>query len=572
MKSFHSSFYLFLALLFSCGEALPPVDDSGVDNIRINQLGYFPNSENSAVITRRPEKNKLFIVDALGEQIRSEITISDSLNWNEAGQTVWAVDFTAPATPGDYRLYVPGVGYSYKFRVAEDVLESVFKASVKAFYFQRASTELPQQYAGKWARPAGHPDTMVLFHPFSGRISGQTSSPKGWYDAGDYNKYVVNGAFPTGQLLALHEDIGDPLADGSLNIPESNNGKSDYLDELKWELDWLLTMQDTDGGLFHKLTAKAFEGMTLMPHEALSQRYIVGKGTAASLNFAACMAQAYRIYKDYDGAYATNLLNMAKLAWSWAIFHPDVAYTNPPDVSTGQYGDDNFDDEFYWAASELFLSTQDAQYKEYLLTHPVNLRTKADKGWKGFMSLLGAFSQLRHPDRVPASLYNATKADVIALADSLAAVCLTNDYGQPLSKFGWGSNSDVLNAAMVMIAAQQLAPKAAYTNAIRSCADYVLGKNAVGYSFVTGYGYRSPMHIHHRQSAADEVTHPVPGLLSGGPNPAQQDKEFATYPEGLAPMQSWVDQQGSYASNEICLNWNAPLAYVLGWLNHTNKE
>jgi endoglucanase len=88
----------------------------------------------------------------------------------------------------------------------------------------------------------------------------------------------------------------------------------------------------------------------------------------------------------------------------------------------------------------------------------------------------------------------------------------------------------------------------------------------MGVGYLTGFGDKTPMFIHHRASLADGIDQPVPGLLSGGPNLSQQDSEFTTYPRYAAPMQSWADQGPSYASNEICLNWNAPLTYVLGWL------
>jgi endoglucanase len=256
---------------------------------------------------------------------------------------------------------------------------------------------------------------------------------------------------------------------------------------------------------------------------------------------------------------------LSKLAWSWATQYPAVAFTNPFDVSTGEYGDKNFDAEWYWAAAELYLSTGEKQYKEYLEQHPPR-HFSAKGSWTGYMEMLGVMSLLRNPGDVSATIYNPLKAATILLADSLTRVSAVNPYNQAISDFNWGSNSDVLNAAMSVAAAYQLEPKPEYLEMIRSSVDYVLGRNATGYSFVTGYGDRSPMYIHHRQSAADSIDQPVPGFLSGGPNSRQQDKEFATYPVGVAPMQSWVDQEGSYARNEICLNWNAPLIYVLGWL------
>lgn len=563
------SVFAALLLLTACGPSLPPLSESdGSDHIRLNQIGYYPGSRNQVVVTKAPDKKEILLVDASGEEVKQEMMFTfDSLHWELSGETVWPFYFIAPEESGTYRFYIPGVGYSHAFAIDANVLKAPFVGSVKGLYYQRASAELPESYAGKWHRPFAHPDTAVNFHPSSGITEGKMSSPKGWYDAGDLNKYVVNGSFPLGQLFALYEDIGDPIPDGQLNIPESGNGISDYLDEMRWEMDWLLTMQDEDGGLFHKLTAKNFEGM-VMPHEATSPRFVVGKGTAATLDFAAASAQGARVYANYDSVYAEQLLEQSKRAWEWAKQYPAVEYTNPYDITTGQYGDGDFSDEWYWAAAELFVTTQEATYREFLEQNPPRIRYNAGETWTGFMSMLGVFSLLRNPAIVPASIYNSVKDQTISLADSLSLFSAANAYGQAITKFEWGSNSDALNAAMVVAAAHQLQPKAEYLSMIRSTADYILGKNAVATSFLTGFGDRTPMFIHHRQSAADGIEEPVPGLLSGGPNIKQQDKEYTDYPPNVAPMQSWADQEPSYASNEICLNWNAPLSYILGWLEH----
>jgi len=140
-------------------------------------------------------------------------------------------------------------------------------------------------------------------------------------------------------------------------------------------------------------------------------------------------------------------------------------------------------------------------------------------------------------------------------------------YFQPIDDFQWGSNSDVLNTAMIMAQAYRLEPKPIYLSSIQQAVDYIFGNNATGYSYLTGHGDKTPMFIHHRQSAADGIEEPVPGLLSGGPNSGMQDAASGVvYPSNATPMKSWADQEPSYASNEICLNWNAPLTYILGFL------
>lgn len=544
--------------------------------IQLNQLGYYPDQRieftyaDTAIrmdrqgMDPRPAQ-RYFITTTAGDSTVREGSVGRPHDWT-ALAGVWAQSFsTEPLPPGGYRIYIPEKGYSHEFRVAEKVLREPFIGSLRGLYYQRASQALPAEYAGEWAREAGHPDTEVEFHPSSGR-SGRTSSPGGWYDAGDYNKYIVNGAFPMGQYLALYEDVGDPAPDGTLNIPESGNGRSDYLDEMKYELDWMLTMQDDDGGLFHKLTALNFEGMEDRPDQATSQRYIVGKSTTATLDFAAAAAQASRVYREYDADYADRLLAASRRAWEWGRANPAVAFRNPDGVTTGEYGDDNADDERAWAAAELYATTGEQEYYNDLQQNPPRLRFNAGESWTGYMANLAAYTLLRFPDRVPQEMYDDLRDGVITLADSLVMEIDSNAYHQPITVFEWGSNSDVLNAAMLIAAAHRQEPKEEYVGAMRRSMNYILGHNPNSVSYLTGYGTHSPMYIHHRPSNSDGVDAPVPGLLSGGPNVKQQDREYTTYKPGAAPMQSWADQVGSFASNEICLNWNAPFTYVAGYL------
>src|SRR5205823_2120648 len=176
--------------------------------------------------------------------------------------------------------------------------------AIKGFYYQRTAIDLPVKYAGQWARPAGHPDTRVLIHPSAAsadRPAGTViSSPKGWYDAGDYNKYIVNSGITMGTLLSLCEDFPDYIKKLNTNIPESTNNVPDVLDEVLWNLRWMLTMQDpADGGVYHKLTNASFDGM-VMPDKATKERYVVAKSITATLDFAAVMAQASRVIKPYN--------------------------------------------------------------------------------------------------------------------------------------------------------------------------------------------------------------------------------------------------------------------------------
>jgi len=534
--------------------------------IRINQIGYYPNASKKAVLVDSLNGKTFYVVDTLSKKRVFEGELSEVKQWKLSNENVRIADFSSFKEHGGYALWIPNVGFSHPFQIGKNVLDTVLKGSVKGLYYQRAGMSLKEKYAGKWHRPMGHVDDSVAFHPSSGKSLGFTASPKGWYDAGDYNKYIVNATFPLGQWLRLYEEYPQVLLDGDLNIPESGNGRSDYLDELKYELDWVLTMQDEDGGVFHKLTTKKFEGM-VMPHEAKSPRFIVGKGTASTLDFAACTAQAYRVFYEIDSSFAKQCLSASKKAYSWAQKNPKRLFTNPQDIHTGEYGDTDVADEWFWANAELFVSTKDPNYLKLQDVETFNFEFKPGESWTAFMRFLGVFSVLHGETPVDPAVRKKLENGILNVADQLVETARGLDYFQPISDFHWGSNSDVLNAAMLMAQAYQIRAEPRYLKGVQHAVDYILGANAMGVSYVTGFGDKTPMFIHHRQSAADGIAEPVPGLLSGGPNSRMQDVSNGTiYPENVPPMKAWVDQEPSYASNEICLNWNAPLTYVLGFL------
>ena len=568
LLSFLSIFYLFCA----CKTTIPFIPPTAVDYtdaIRLNQVGYYPNAPKKAVISQALAGNDFQVFDLDKKKQVFAGKLSATKDWKLAGEQVRIADFSKINKNGRYTLFVKGVGYSYPFEIKENVLNDALTASMKSFYYQRLSMPIEEKYAGKWHRKAGHSDDKLSYHPSTGK-EGTISMPGAWYDAGDFGKYVVNGSFSLGQMLFLHEQYPQLLKDGSLIIQESGNGVSDLLDELKYEMDWLLKMQDEDGGLFFKVTSKKFTGLK-MPHQVGKvPRFVIGKSTTASLDFAAVAAKFYRAYKDIDTAYANQCLVAAKKAWDWAVANPKVYFTNPEDVKTGEYGDKFLHQEFFWAAAELYVSTKDKKYLPTIENYPTDFDFKEGESWANYMGHLGAYTLLENTKDLPKT--KAIQNAILSAADKLAAFIPTNDYLQPVDDFQWGSNSDVMNAAMILAHAYRINPKPTYLSAIQETTDYIFGKNAQGLSFVTGYGTKYPLHLHHRQSVADGIEDPVPGFISGGPNFGKHDAFAIDYPENAPPMKCWVDHKKSFASNEVCLNWNAALTYVLGFLEEESEK
>ncbi|WP_439389804.1 glycoside hydrolase family 9 protein [Ideonella sp. YS5] len=549
--------------------ASSPSFAEGASAIQVNQVGFPPAAAKWAAVPAATEAAAFTVVDASTGREAYRGTLGPAKPWEPAQESFRLADFSALKLPGSYRLHVDGAADSPVFSIAADAYSALNAGALRAYYFNRASIELEPKYAGAWARPAGHSDTKVLVHASAagpGRPEGTViSSPKGWYDAGDYNKYIVNSGITVYTLLAAYEHFPDFFKRQNLNLPESGDGLPDILNEALWNLEWMLTMQDpADGGVYSKLTNKGFDGI-VMPQQATAERYVVQKTTAAALDFAAVMATASRIFSGFEAqrpGLAARMRTAALAAWAWAGQHPNVLYKQPPDIHTGGYDDQQLEDEFAWAAAELYITTRDDAFYKAI---------KADRvpavvpGWNT-VNGLAWMSLAHHRARLTAAADQRLIADRInGLAASLAAVWSSSPYrvGMQTADFNWGSNSGLLNQAVMLIQGYRLSGDRRQLDAAQSALDYVMGRNPLGTSMVTGFGIRSPQHPHHRPSEADGVDAPVPGFIVGGPNAGLNDAKDCQVPyPSKVPAKAWLDHMCSYASNEVAINWNAPLVYV----------
>ena len=533
--------------------------------ILVNQLGFKPMSEKIALL--RTKTNKFTIVDCRSGKVVFTGKPGAMKYWEFSGDSVCVADFSGLTAPGKYQVVIgKDVGVSAPFVINRNVYSDIAKASLKAFYLNRSGMEIAEQYAGKWARPAGHPDTMVLVHASAASASRPEgtviSGPGGWYDAGDYNKYVVNSAITTYTLLLFCQLYPEYCKTLDMHIPESGNGIPDVYDELLYNLRWMLTMQDpADGGVYHKLTNKAFCDF-VMPDKATDPRYVVMKSTAASLDFAATMAMASRGFAETSYPELISLgktcLAAAEKAYAWANANPALYYQNPTDISTGAYDDTLLSDEFFWAAAEIGLATGNVSMisGEDLLKQKIMVPSWDYSGMNGIISLAlskgPGFEGLR----------KSAQKQLFRYADLLVSKAQNSPYQVSLDFFKWGSNSDVANIALVKLVAANVSKNKMYYKSVQGDIDYLLGRNATGYCFVTGFGAKQVMHIHHRPSGADGIDEPCPGFLAGGPNTIVLN-DCPGITRSTFPARSYVDSQCSYSTNEIAINWNAPLFFLL---------
>ncbi|MET0393377.1 MAG: glycoside hydrolase family 9 protein [Chitinophagaceae bacterium] len=569
--------WFFFLLLSCCAGCVVAQQQKAV--VQLNQAGFYPAWPKIAIVTGEPAGDRFFIVQAASRDTVFAGLLSQARPSAYSSVTARVADFSRLQQEGDYDLLVPGAG-GVALSIRRHAYHAVATGVLKGFYYQRSDMPLDKAFAGKWSRPAGHPDTAVLIHASAAdtrRPAGTViRTPGGWYDAGDYNKYIVNSGITMGTLFSAYEDFPTYFDTLQTAIPESGDALPDILDETIYNLRWMLTMQDRDGGVYHKCTNAAFDGM-VMPGVTTLPRYVVQKGTAATLDFAAVAAQAARVIRKFEKqlpGLADSCLAAAQQAWQWALLHPDVVYDqrviNPaydPDITTGEYGDRFFHDEWLWAAAELFAATGKKGY------HTVLEQRMKDRvqlpGWSQ-VGMLGYYTLVRNEKALPAystGMVHGARDSILIRADEYLEKAKTNAFatvmGQSARDFVWGSNAVAANQGMLLLMAYRLSGKRQYLEGALSNADYLLGRNATGYCFVTGYGTRSPVHPHHRPSVADGIAEPVPGLLAGGPNPGRQDHCTYAFTE---PETAYTDDDCSYASNEIAINWNAPAVYLLNAL------
>ena len=527
----------------------------------INQVGYRPADPKEFALV--DASGNVEIQDASGKTVLT-VTPKAASNWAPSGQNVQLVDFSELKAAGTYSVKVGGNTLRQDLKVSDKIFEAVFKAAAKWFYYQRASMALESTYAGQWARAAGHTNATAELHNSTGS-SGTINTSKGWYDAGDYGRYIVNSGITTYTLLSLYEHFPDYFKSQKWNIP-ADGTLPDLLAEIKWNLDWMLTMQASDGSVYHKLTSLGFPG-DVMPAQDNSKLYVIGKSAEAAFDFAGVMAVASRVYKPFDASYASKCLDAAKKAYTWGSSNMSYHFTaNPSDVSTGAYEGSNANDEKLFAGTELAIATGDASYKQSGSSEYVSY-------W-GDLSGVATYGKATH-----ASVFSDAgdaKQKILSTADNFVSRA-QKGFGVVMSMddFVWGSNAVASNQGVWLLHAYYLTGEEKYYTAALKVLDYLLGKNPLDMSFVTGYGTKSPKMPHHRPSTSDNVEDPIPGMLVGGPQPGGEDVgsaaewKCADYRTGHAAT-AYTDQRCSYATNEVAINWNAPLVYLAGALEAIN--
>lgn len=545
------------------------VDDSNVDYsgirkyespIVINQVGYRTDAVKTAVFDEATGEKTFDVVNAdtgnvvyTGE-LSTEIYSAFSGEYNKTG------DFSAVTKPGRYYIACGELDNSYTFEISDTVYHSALDDSVRMLYLQRCGTAVTDD---TFEHKACH-DSLATIYGTNEKIDVSG----GWHDAGDYGRYVVTGAKTVADLLYAYQTAPQMFSD-HIGIPESGNGIPDVLDEARYEIEWMLKMQDkTTGGVHHKVTCAAFPGY-VMPEKETDELIVTPVSTTATADFCATMALAYEFYKEIDSDFAGKCLTAGEKAWSFLEENPNLIFKNPSDISTGEYGDSSDQDERYWAAVQMYRATGKEKY--LTAVESIGVKTGMDSANLGDYGNI-AIITMNGIDK-DSAVYTKAKSSILQSADSHLSDSEKNLFGFSVTQYyqgGWGSNMKACNQGVLMGYAYQLTGEQKYLDAANADLNYLFGCNPLGICYFTGYGTVSPEHPHHRPSI--EKKQAMKGMLVGGVHPYLEDSAAKAYCNGQPTGKCYVDNQESYSTNEITIYWNSPLTYLLAFTENENTE
>lgn len=531
------------------------VDDSNVHyeefgpyepSIMTNQVGYTPEAQKIAVFRDVTNETQFSVVNASGAVVYTGELYGRTQN-SSADEVDYLGDFSSVTEPGTYTITCGNLDASYPFTIGENVYNALMDDTVKMLYLQRCGCQVQDASFG---HPACHTARATVYG-----TNETIDVTGGWHDAGDYGRYIVPAAKTVADLLYAYE--ADPtMFSDNIGIPESGNGIPDVLDEVRFELEWMLKMQASSGGVYHKVSCATFPGY-IMPQNETGQLIVTPVSTTATADFCASMAMAYEFYKDIDDAFAQKCLDAAKKAWDFLSQNQNLIFVNPSDIVTGAYNDTTDKDERYWAAAQMYRATGDSTYASYAESNgPRNGLDWSTVGDYGNIALL----TMDGIDK-SSSLYTKALNAVKTQADIFVNVSNNSPYGVSIARFNWGSNMTIANAGVILGIMYRATEDEKYMKAALENQNYLLGKNPNGVCYVTGYGTVSPQNPHHRPSMA--VGKAMGGMLVGGVNSNLEDSAAEAYLANTPAAKCYVDHAESYSTNEITIYWNSPLTYLL---------
>jgi endoglucanase len=529
---------------------------------------------------------------------------------NISGDRVWWFDFSDVTVPGTYTIVDVEKGLrSVEFEIDDRVYRNVLKHAVRMYFYQRAGFKKTGETAGSdWSDAASHmgPGQDPQTRPWQAKgwlSKSQASQIKdlhgGWFDAGDYNKYTSWTARNVIVLLRAYDENPSAFGDDT-GIAESGNGVPDILDEVKWALDWLARMQNTDGSL---LCVQGLDQAS-PPSAATGPSYYGPATTAASLMGAVAFAYAAKIYSARSETefrrYGNDLATRAKKAWDWATANPSVLYYNNDDtkqpgsrgLASGQQEMDDAQRLFakFEAAVYLYELTGDVSYKRFVESNYTSIVASYGPTQYDTDRQEALLYYTRLPDisaQVKSAILRKFVASVTGNADQLPMVTNNEDpYRSPIKDYTWGSNqAKVLQARLYQLLAMydnDAATTARADAAAMGYLHYIHGVNPLGLVYLANMKSAGAEHsastMFHSWFAhgtrwgrvSGDMPGPPPGYLVGGPNPGFSLDKCCTAAAGTAGYRCYGAAAFSFCSNRYAPPLGQPalksyLQFNEGW-------
>jgi len=559
--------------------------------VHLDQHGYVPVDEKRVAVAVLADSFEVRCAGSGETVIAGPLTLR-RLADPASGDDVYEGDFSALAVPGLYSVHVPGVGDSPTFLVADGAYDTLYRWLLKGLYYQRCGTAISSQYGGDWTHDichAGGPSVASYdWVTTGGTPGGYRNTIGGWHDAGDYGKYATNNAYTIGVLLQAYELWPGSYAHDDCGIPESGNGVPDLLDEARWSLDWMFTMQDPDGAVRHRESSPWYVD-DYIPEEDPLTRYYTDESSDATAVHAAAMAIAARVFAPVDPVFAAACSTSAEDAWAWLGANPDRVpvggFVNLYGHTGATYILGSETGRRLWAAAEMFRLTGDTGARAFFDAHwgdglDFNGIWYPDS-W-GDVANLGAFSYRDAPGATGSvvsgnwwsvensTLSSAGQWESRRNQDGYRCVAAV-DGGS--GDYYWGFTGVILRYAWTLLQAYRYGGDPAFEAIAREQLHYILGHNPMGKVYITGIGTRPVLHAHGAWNLAggytaieDSLCNPVPYSLVGGPNHAD-NSDISPYPakcyEDIADPDYYY--KGNYTLNETSVNIQASLIVLAGY-------
>jgi endoglucanase len=549
-----------------------PVDD----RIHVNQSGLQPEQFKSVVVSGDLKAATFEIVNENGRTVFSAPLEHFGFD-ADSQEELWRGDFTAFRLLGLYRVKVGDCGFSFPFTISRNVNQRLTVIASRWLYLQRSGIEVVDPITGVKHRE-DHKSLALLRDARGIHSHHRVDTSGGWWDAGDYGRYVPSATSTIMSLLYAYHFNPRLFADGSLHIPESGNGVPDLLDEMRWELDWLLKMQRSDGAVHHKTATRDYSEKD--PSEDSQTIYLFDVSSQATAQFAGAVSEASIVYRKYDPRFADRLLNAAERAWQWVQQnpgkYPSGGFKNPDDENGGDYavsGDETAVQ--LWAAGCLFHATgTDVYGNEFSRLWSKRDQTTEIYGlsWSDGYAF-GMFAYLNTPGGDPSLkqlikevVWKQSRSIVRTIEGSGFRVALKGN--QPPFGYQWGSTCLALNFATYLLLANEYMPQLEFVNGAASQLNWVLGVNSLNKSFITGVGGNPVRSPHHVLSIVRGEA--VPGAITEGPNAMSVggDPVLRSMFKANVPFSKrYADDKGSWATNEPTIDANAAFIAVTARLS-----